>query len=42
MPVNFTIARDGSLVENGWALKDSTWTPERLETVVAPLIAAGT
>jgi thiol-disulfide isomerase/thioredoxin len=39
MPANFTIGRDGSLVENGWTLKDSTWTHERLERVIAPLLA---
>lgn len=38
MPANFTIARDGRLAENGWALKDSTWTRERLDRVVLPLL----
>lgn len=39
MPVNFTIDREGLLAENGWDLKDSTWTAERLERVVTPLLA---
>jgi cytochrome c biogenesis protein CcmG/thiol:disulfide interchange protein DsbE len=39
MPVNFTIGRDSRLVENGWQLKDSTWTQQRLEQVVSPLLA---
>ncbi len=38
MPVNFTIDRAGRLVENGWSLKDSTWTAARLEQVVTPLL----
>jgi len=38
MPVSFTIARDGTLVENGYAVKDPVWTSERLEAVVTPLL----
>lgn len=38
MPVNFTIARNGTLVENGYEIKDSTWTAERLDAVVTPLL----
>lgn len=41
MPVNFTIGRDGRLAENGWELKDSVWTAQRLDTVVLPLLTAG-
>jgi thiol-disulfide isomerase/thioredoxin len=42
MPVNFTIARDGTLADNGWDDKQPAWTPDRLERVVAPLLAATT
>jgi cytochrome c biogenesis protein CcmG/thiol:disulfide interchange protein DsbE len=38
MPVNFTIGQDGLLVENGWDIKESTWTPQRLERIVSPLL----
>jgi cytochrome c biogenesis protein CcmG, thiol:disulfide interchange protein DsbE len=37
IPVNFTINREGQLIDNGWKDKDSTWTAERLERVVTPL-----
>jgi cytochrome c biogenesis protein CcmG, thiol:disulfide interchange protein DsbE len=37
IPVNFTINREGQLIDNGWKEKDSTWTAERLERVVTPL-----
>jgi thiol-disulfide isomerase/thioredoxin len=40
MPVNFTIARDGTLADNGWDDKQPAWTPDRLERVVAPLLAS--
>ena len=38
IPVNFTINRDGTLIDDGWKDKDSTWTPERLERIVTPLL----
>ena len=38
LPVNFTIDRAGRLVEDGWKLKQPSWTPERLEEVVTPLL----
>jgi cytochrome c biogenesis protein CcmG, thiol:disulfide interchange protein DsbE len=39
MPANFTIARDGRLADNAWDDKQPSWTQQRLETVVAPLLA---
>ena len=41
IPVNFTINREGRLIDDGWKDKDSTWTPERLERVVTPLLQRG-
>lgn len=38
LPVNFTIDRAGRLVEDGWKDKVPSWTPERLEQVVTPLL----
>ena len=38
LPLNFTIDRAGVLVENGWKLRKPSWTPERLEEVVTPLL----
>ncbi len=38
LPVNFTIDRAGRLVEDGWKEKVPSWTPERLEQVVTPLL----
>jgi cytochrome c biogenesis protein CcmG/thiol:disulfide interchange protein DsbE len=38
IPVNFTINRQGQLIDNGWKEKDSTWTAERLERIVTPLL----
>jgi cytochrome c biogenesis protein CcmG/thiol:disulfide interchange protein DsbE len=38
LPVNFTIDRGGLLVDNGWKDKRPSWTPERLEQVVTPLL----
>jgi cytochrome c biogenesis protein CcmG/thiol:disulfide interchange protein DsbE len=38
IPVNFTINRDGRLIDDGWKDKDSTWTAERLERIVTPLL----
>jgi cytochrome c biogenesis protein CcmG, thiol:disulfide interchange protein DsbE len=40
LPVNFTIDRKGRLVEDGWKEKAPSWTPERLEQVVTPILAA--
>ena len=41
IPVNFTIDREGRLIDDGWKDKDSTWTPERLKRVVTPLLESG-
>jgi cytochrome c biogenesis protein CcmG/thiol:disulfide interchange protein DsbE len=41
IPVNFTINRDGLLVDNGWKDKQPVWTAERLERIVTPLLGAG-
>jgi|SRR5579885_1234769 len=38
LPVNFTIDRNGDLVNNGWRDKDPVWTRERLERIVTPLL----
>ena len=38
LPVNFTIDRAGLLVEDGWQEKKPSWTAERLEEVVTPLL----
>jgi cytochrome c biogenesis protein CcmG, thiol:disulfide interchange protein DsbE len=38
IPVNFTINRDGKLIDDGWKDKDSTWTAERLQRIVSPLL----
>jgi cytochrome c biogenesis protein CcmG, thiol:disulfide interchange protein DsbE len=40
LPVNFTLDRAGRLVEDGWKEKAPSWTPERLEQVVTPILAA--
>jgi peroxiredoxin len=42
VPVNFTIGRDGRLVDDGWKDKKPVWTKERLERIVTPLLAAPT
>ena len=39
LPVNFTIDRTGQLVVDGWKDKKPSWTAERLEQVVTPLLA---
>lgn len=39
IPVSFTIDRAGRLADDGWKDKDPVWTPERLQRVVAPLLA---
>lgn len=38
LPVNFTIDRQGILVEDGWKDKAPSWTDDRLGQVVTPLL----
>jgi thiol-disulfide isomerase/thioredoxin len=38
LPVNFTIDRAGRLVVDGWKEKNPSWTAERLEQLVTPLL----
>ncbi len=38
IPVNFTIDREGRLVDNGWKDKQPVWTQERLDRIVTPLL----
>jgi thiol-disulfide isomerase/thioredoxin len=38
IPVNFTIDPKGLLVDNGWLEKKPTWTAERLERILTPLL----
>jgi cytochrome c biogenesis protein CcmG/thiol:disulfide interchange protein DsbE len=38
IPVNFTIDREGRLVDDGWKSKSPTWTAERLDQIVTPLL----
>jgi len=38
LPVNFTIDRDGRLVDDGWRAKKPVWTQERLDSIVTPLL----
>ena len=38
IPVNFTINREGQLIDNGWKDKTPSWTAERLERIVTPLL----
>jgi hypothetical protein len=38
LPVSFTIDRAGLLVEDGWKVKTPSWTAQRLEQVVTPLL----
>jgi thiol-disulfide isomerase/thioredoxin len=40
IPVNFTIDRKGDLVDDGWKEKQPTWTAERLDRIVTPLLRA--
>jgi cytochrome c biogenesis protein CcmG, thiol:disulfide interchange protein DsbE len=42
IPVNFTIDRKGHLTDNGWDDKKPTWTAERLERIVTPLLSTPT
>jgi cytochrome c biogenesis protein CcmG, thiol:disulfide interchange protein DsbE len=39
IPVNFTIDRRGRLMDDGWKDKEATWTAERLERIVTPLLS---
>jgi hypothetical protein len=39
LPVNFTVDRSGLLAVDGWKEKQPTWTAERLEQIVTPLLA---
>lgn len=39
IPVSFVIGRDGRLVDNGWNDREPTWTAERLQRIVDPLLA---
>jgi cytochrome c biogenesis protein CcmG, thiol:disulfide interchange protein DsbE len=39
IPVNFTIDRKGLLYQNGWADKDATWTAERFNRIIIPLLS---
>jgi cytochrome c biogenesis protein CcmG, thiol:disulfide interchange protein DsbE len=41
IPVNFTIDRQGRLVDDGWKDKEATWTAARLERIVVPLLSGG-
>jgi cytochrome c biogenesis protein CcmG, thiol:disulfide interchange protein DsbE len=38
IPVNFTIDRQGRLIDDGWKDKEATWTSERLDRIVTPLL----
>lgn len=38
IPVNFTIARDGRLADDGWKDRQPAWTAERLARIVTPLL----
>jgi cytochrome c biogenesis protein CcmG/thiol:disulfide interchange protein DsbE len=38
IPVNFTVDRQGRLIDDGWKDKEATWTAERLERIVEPLL----
>jgi len=38
IPVNFTIDRRGTLVDDGWKDKEPAWTQERLDRIVTPLL----
>jgi cytochrome c biogenesis protein CcmG, thiol:disulfide interchange protein DsbE len=39
IPANFTIDRQGLLRDNGWDDKDATFTAERLDRIVVPLLS---
>jgi cytochrome c biogenesis protein CcmG/thiol:disulfide interchange protein DsbE len=38
IPVNFTIDPQGRLIDDGWKDKEASWTAERLERIVTPLL----
>src|SRR5271169_636016 len=38
IPVNFTIDPQGRLIDDGWKDKEATWTAERLQRIVTPLL----
>jgi cytochrome c biogenesis protein CcmG/thiol:disulfide interchange protein DsbE len=38
LPVSFVIGRDGRLVDNGWDDREPTWTAEKLQRIVDPLL----
>ncbi len=38
LPVSFTIDRAGRLTDDGWKDKKPTWTAEKLERIVTPLL----
>jgi cytochrome c biogenesis protein CcmG, thiol:disulfide interchange protein DsbE len=38
IPVNFAIDRQGRLIDDGWKDKEATWTSERLDAIVTPLL----
>jgi cytochrome c biogenesis protein CcmG, thiol:disulfide interchange protein DsbE len=40
IPVNFTIDRDGKLVDDGWRDHKPVWTQDRLDRIVTPLLSA--
>jgi thiol-disulfide isomerase/thioredoxin len=42
IPANFTIDGQGLLVDNGWNDKEATWTQERLDRIVTPLLKNST
>jgi cytochrome c biogenesis protein CcmG/thiol:disulfide interchange protein DsbE len=39
IPVNFTIDRQGLLAQNGWTDKDASWTAERFNRIIVPLLS---
>jgi len=39
LPVSFTIDRTGRLIDDGWKDQKPSWTRERLEEIVTPLLA---
>ena len=41
LPVSFTLDRAGRLIDDGWKDKKPTWTAERLERIVTPLLSRG-
>jgi thiol-disulfide isomerase/thioredoxin len=38
LPANFTIGRDGRLIDDRWRQKDSAWTAPALQQVIVPLL----